>query len=50
MKTEEEVRDRLKKIANHRRAAKSQGRDESYICCRKMEKLLKWILEDGIKI
>ena len=51
MKSETEIRQRLRRIQRNKAVAKYKGRDVAYIVNCKVEKLFKWVLdEEDVKI
>ena len=47
MRTKQEILKKLERIKRNKSVAKSDGREISYIVNCKLEKLFKWVLENG---
>ena len=50
MKTEKEVKEKLRKIRNNKSMCKTRGNEIGYVANAKIEKILKWILKDSHKV
>jgi len=46
MKTEKEIRERIKQIQRNKYNCKRKGLDAGYVTNLKIEKALKWVLEE----
>ena len=47
MRTEEEIKQKLAQIQKNKASARYKGSDHAYVTNLKIEKVLKWILEEG---